>query len=129
MDDYCADKDIYLHAVYCDASKFVSSENDDVELVDVVVDDPSKKMWHCSDVLKSNMLRHAFIGACMMLMVLQAHLSLRSSKMCHSSNVKIQFNLWVLFYCSPLNCQTVWLLPSCICFLSTSMMNAKVAVP
>ena len=64
MDDYRSGKDIYLHAAYRDASEFVTVEYDDVELIDVVVDDPSKKMWHCSDVLKSNMLRHAVIGAC-----------------------------------------------------------------
>ena len=63
VDDYRSGKDIYLHAAYCDASEFVTLEYDDVELIDIVVDDPSKKMWHCSDVLKSNMLRHAVIGA------------------------------------------------------------------
>ncbi len=47
MDDYHAGKDIYQHAVYRDASEFVSTEFDDVELFEVIFDDPSKKMWHC----------------------------------------------------------------------------------
>ena len=42
MDDYCSGKDTYIHATYCDASKFISVEYDDVELVDIVVDNPKK---------------------------------------------------------------------------------------
>ena len=125
MDDYRTGKDIFLHEAYHDASKFVSSEFDDVELADIVVDDPSKKMWHCPDVFKSNMLQHAIIEACN-----NAYGSTSTSvssflKVHHSSNLNNQFSSWVLFHCSPLNPQTMWLHSSCICFSSTSMIMQR----
>ena len=85
MDDYCCGKDIYLHAAYRDASEFVTVEYDDIELADIVVDNPSKKMWYCSNVLKSNMLRHAVIGAC--------NLSHRFSRTFHSSKHNSQSSI------------------------------------
>ena len=126
MDGYCSGKDIYLHAAYCDASEFVSVEYDDVELVDIVVDDPSKKMWHCSNVLKSNMLQHAVIEACN-----DAYGSMSTSvpsflKTFHSSKHNHQFSFLVLYHCSQLKHQIMWLRISCIPFSSISMMNAKI---
>jgi hypothetical protein len=47
---------IYCHASYLLASNFVSLPMDDVELIDLVWEDETKKIWHCADVQKSIML-------------------------------------------------------------------------
>ncbi len=49
------------HASYLPASNFVSLLMDDVELIDLVWDDETKKIWHCADVKKSSMLQKALI--------------------------------------------------------------------
>ncbi len=36
---------------------------DDVELIDLVWDDKTKKIWHCADIQKSIMLQKAIIVA------------------------------------------------------------------
>ena len=55
-------KDLFLFAAYCNANDFVCS-SDDVELIDFVQDDSAKKIWHCANVLKNEMLRKAIIAA------------------------------------------------------------------
>ncbi len=36
---------------------------DDVELIDLIWDDKTKKIWHCADIHKSSMLQKALIVA------------------------------------------------------------------
>ena len=55
-------KDLLLFAAHCNANDFVCS-SDDVELIDLVSHDFAKKIWHCSNVMKSEMLRKAIIAA------------------------------------------------------------------
>ncbi len=54
---------IYRNASYLPASNFVSLLMDDVELIDLVWEDKTKKIWHCADVQKSIMLQKALIVA------------------------------------------------------------------
>ena len=54
--------DIFVCSAYVPADDFVSV-TDDVELVDFVVKDSSKKIWHCSDLIRSIMLRKAVLAA------------------------------------------------------------------
>ena len=37
---------------------------DNVELIDLVCDDKTKKIWYCTDLQKSIMLQHAILVAC-----------------------------------------------------------------
>ena len=50
IDDLKLGKDIYYKSIFSDACDFAMDEVDDVELVDFVDTDPSKKMWHCADI-------------------------------------------------------------------------------
>ena len=54
---------IYCHASYLSALIFVSLSMDDVELIDLVCDDKTKKIWHCADLHKSIMLQQAILVA------------------------------------------------------------------
>ena len=54
---------IYRHASYLPASNFVSYSKDDVELIDLVWDEETKKIWHCADIRKSIMLQQAIVVA------------------------------------------------------------------
>jgi hypothetical protein len=54
--------DIFLCAAHVSADEFVSV-TDDVELIDFVAKDVSKKIWHCSDLVQSLMLRKAVLAA------------------------------------------------------------------
>ena len=54
---------IYRHASYLPALHFVSLLVDDVELIDLVWEDKTKKIWHCADLQKSIMLQQAIIVA------------------------------------------------------------------
>ncbi len=61
IDDAQLGRIIYRHASYLPASYFVSLSMDDVELIDLVWDDKTKKIWHCADIHKSSMLQKALI--------------------------------------------------------------------
>jgi hypothetical protein len=63
IDDAQSGKMIYCHASYPPASNFVFYSMDDVELIDFVWEDETKKIWHCSDIQKSIMLQKAIIVA------------------------------------------------------------------
>ncbi len=54
---------IYRCASYLPALNFVSYSMDDVELIDLVWEDKTKKIWHCTDIQKSIMLQKAIIVA------------------------------------------------------------------
>ena len=54
VDDAQAGKMIYCHGSYLSALNFVSLSMDDVELIDLVWDDKTKKIWHCADITKVN---------------------------------------------------------------------------
>ena len=54
---------IYFHASYLPASNFVFYSIDDVDLIDFVWEDKTKKIWHCVDIQKSIMLQKAIIVA------------------------------------------------------------------
>jgi hypothetical protein len=54
--------DIFLCSAFVPADEFVSVI-DDVELVDFVAKDSSKKLWHCYDLVQSLMLRKAVLSA------------------------------------------------------------------
>ena len=54
---------IYCHASYLSALNFVSYSMDDVELIGLVWDDETKKIWHCAYQQKSIMLQQAIIVA------------------------------------------------------------------
>jgi len=56
IDDARAGRMIYCHASYLPALQFVSLSMDDVELIDLVWEDKTKKIWHCADLQKSIML-------------------------------------------------------------------------
>ena len=55
---------IYRHARYLSALNFVLLFMDNVDLVDLVCDDETKKIWHCADLQKSIMPQQAIIVAC-----------------------------------------------------------------
>ena len=63
IDDAQAGKMIYRHASYLPASNFVSLPMDDVELIDLVWEDETKKIWHYADINKSIMLQKAITVA------------------------------------------------------------------
>jgi hypothetical protein len=63
IDDAQTGRIIYRHASYLPASSFVLLSMDDVELIDLVWDDKTKKIWHCADIHKSSMLQKALIVA------------------------------------------------------------------
>jgi hypothetical protein len=63
IDDARAGRIIYRHASYLPASNFVSLSMDDVELIDLVREDETKKIWHCADINKSIMLQKALTVA------------------------------------------------------------------
>ena len=63
IDDAQAGRMIYCHASYLPALKFVSLSMDDVELIYLIWEDKTKKIWHCADVQKSIMLQNALIVA------------------------------------------------------------------
>lgn len=62
LQDVSMGKYIFHRSAYCNATDFVCS-SDDVELIDFVENDSTKKIWHCSDLLRSEMLRKAVIAA------------------------------------------------------------------
>lgn len=62
LQDARSGNDIFLYSAYANADEFVSS-CDDVELIDFVKDNTSKKIWHCSNVSKSMILSKAIIKA------------------------------------------------------------------
>jgi hypothetical protein len=63
IDDARAGRIIYRHASYLPASNLVSLSMDDVELIDLVWEDETKKIWHCADINKSIMLQKALTVA------------------------------------------------------------------
>ncbi len=63
IDDAQTGRIIYCHASYLPASNFVSLSMDDVELIDLVWDDETKKIWNRTDIHKSSMLQKALIVA------------------------------------------------------------------
>ena len=64
FDDAREGKMIYCHASYLPALNFVSYSMDDVELIDLVWDDKTKKIWHCADLKKSIMLQQSITVVC-----------------------------------------------------------------
>jgi hypothetical protein len=54
-------QDLFPHLTYVDASEFFCS-TEDIGLIDFVHHKSAKKIWHCSDILKSIMLRKAIIA-------------------------------------------------------------------
>jgi len=62
LQDVSMGKYIFHRSAYCNATDFVCS-SDDVELIDFVENDSTTKIWHCSDLLRSEMLRKAVIAA------------------------------------------------------------------
>jgi hypothetical protein len=63
IDDAQTGRIIYRHVSYLPASNFVSLLMDDVELIDLVWDDETKRIWHCADIYKSSMLQKSLIVA------------------------------------------------------------------
>ena len=61
IDDARAGRMIYCYASYLPALNFVSLLMDDVELIVLVWEDKTKKIWNCADVRKSIMLQKALI--------------------------------------------------------------------
>jgi len=62
IQDVSAGQDIFLFSAYVSADEYVSF-SDDVELIDFVSDKSTKKIWHCSNVYKSTMLKKAISTA------------------------------------------------------------------
>jgi hypothetical protein len=62
VQDFRLGHDIFLCSAYVSANEFVSV-TDDVELVDFVAKDSSKKIWHCYDLFQSLMLRKVVLAA------------------------------------------------------------------
>ena len=55
-------QDLFNCSAFCTANDFVCS-SDDIELVDFVQHDVAKKIWHCSNLIRSDMLRNAIVKA------------------------------------------------------------------
>jgi hypothetical protein len=62
LNDARMGKDLFISSAFCNANDFVCS-SDDIELIDFVQHDAAKKVWHCSNLLKSEMLRNVIITA------------------------------------------------------------------
>ena len=62
LNDARMGKDLFISSAFCNANDFVCS-SDDIELVDFVQHDSAKKVWHCSNLLRSEMLSNAIITA------------------------------------------------------------------
>ena len=59
LQDACMGQDLFLYSAYVSANDFVCT-TDDIEFVDFVdLSDSSKKIWHCSNVIRSSMLLKA----------------------------------------------------------------------
>ena len=55
-------QNIFLYSSKLPANEFIAVD-DDVSLIDFVQNDPSKKIWHCSNVKNSDLLAHIVITA------------------------------------------------------------------
>ncbi len=54
-------QNIFLYSSRIKASKFICA-TDDISLIDFVENDPTKMIWHCSDLRKSDMLSHTVMS-------------------------------------------------------------------